>query len=304
MIVGILLALTVRLCIVPPLQAAAWYDGYCKDDRGVTVVVDYQALGGGIEIRCADSFPEGGTGFDALHRAGFTTQGTNHDGDGFVCRIAGRPTVSEKIPVAKNPNYRERCIDTPPAAAYWSYWHSTNGGSWVYSNFGVKNREAIIGGFEGWSFSLNATASTNPKPRVSPKRPIVAPAPPSVPQPAAAPQSGTQITPQPGSKPSNAPAKGGMKVTSGETSGGRPTIEATDAPASLTPSPGASAGASDASAQATPTEQTVGSTISPSAGTSPAISEGPPTGTIVGLGVVVALGVVAGGVVVWRRRFG
>lgn len=35
----------------------------------------------------------------------------------------------------------------------------------------MKNRQFIPGGFEGWSFSLNATADTNPVPRVAAVRP-------------------------------------------------------------------------------------------------------------------------------------
>jgi hypothetical protein len=62
-------------------------------------------------------------------------------------------------------------VDTPPASAYWSYWHVGNNCPWVYSQWGVKNRDFVQGGFEGWSFSLNATADSNPKPRIAAVRP-------------------------------------------------------------------------------------------------------------------------------------
>lgn len=89
--------------------------------------------------------------------------GTVRWGLGFVCRLEGRPTSTENIPVTGNPTYHESCFNTPPAAAYWGYWHADGSGStWTCSNFGAANRSVIPGGFEGWSFSLNKTASTPP----------------------------------------------------------------------------------------------------------------------------------------------
>jgi hypothetical protein len=38
----------------------------------------------------------------------------------------------------------------------------------------------VPGGFEGWSFSLNRTATTNPTPRVTPRNPAVDPSNPTV----------------------------------------------------------------------------------------------------------------------------
>lgn len=147
--------------------------GYCKDEKGVTVVVDFGKLGGGVIVRCA---PSGrGTGLDALKDAGFQIAGVQRWGESFICRIENRPSAEEKVPVAGNPDYRERCVDTPPASGYWSYWHAPNGGYWEYSQWGVKNRSVIPGGFEGWSFSLNASADANPQPRVAPTRPGQAP---------------------------------------------------------------------------------------------------------------------------------
>lgn len=146
------------------------HPGFCRDDRGVTVVVDFQELGGTTIVRCN---PQGnrGTGLDALKGAGFEIDGVQRWGEAFICRIENRPSAAESIPVRDNEGYQERCIDTPPAAAYWSYWHAANNCSWDYSQWGVKNRDFIAGGFEAWSFSLNATADTNPRPRIAPVRP-------------------------------------------------------------------------------------------------------------------------------------
>ncbi|MFC4056210.1 ABC transporter substrate-binding protein [Actinomadura syzygii] len=144
--------------------------GFCKSSTGVTVVVDFQQLGGTTIVRCN---PRGsrGTGLDALKGAGFQIAGVQRWGEAFICRIENRPSAVEKLPIKGNEGYRELCIDTPPAAGYWSYWHAGNNCAWTYSQWGVKNRDFIPGGFEGWSFSLNATADTNPRPRIAAVRP-------------------------------------------------------------------------------------------------------------------------------------
>lgn len=143
--------------------------GPCPDDTGVTVVVDFQQVGSGeVIVRCSPSAD--GTGLDVLRNAGFQMEGVRRWGDSFVCRIENTPSPGEALPVRGDEGYTESCIDTPPATAYWSYWHATNGGSWQYSQWGLKNRTPVAGGFEGWSFSLNATADANPAPRFTPVR--------------------------------------------------------------------------------------------------------------------------------------
>lgn len=144
--------------------------GKCPTAVGVTVVVDFQDLGGQTIVRC---FPKAvpGTGLDALKGAGFQIAGVQRWGDAFICRIENRPSAVESLSLYDHQNYREACIDTPPASAYWSYWWAGNNCQWAYSQWGVKNRQAVPGGFEGWSFSMNKTADTNPMPRVAPVRP-------------------------------------------------------------------------------------------------------------------------------------
>jgi len=146
------------------------HPGYCDNGTGVTVVVDFQQLGGTTIVRC-DPQSTRGTGLDALKGAGFQIAGVQRWGEAFICRVENRPSAVEEIPVDGNPDYQETCIDTPPAAGYWSYWHAGNNCAWKYSQWGVKNRDFVAGGFEGWSFSLNATANANPKPRIAAVRP-------------------------------------------------------------------------------------------------------------------------------------
>lgn len=160
---------------------ATGYSGYCKDALGVTVVVDYQDLGaygtnaGGVVTRCAPTNvpgkPFSGTGLAALKAAGFTFAGTQRWGNAFVCRVNGRPASTETVPIPGNPYYNEKCLDTPPASAFWGYWHARNGGTWTYSSTGASSYTVTGGGFEGWSFSHNRTSSTNPPPRKKPLRP-------------------------------------------------------------------------------------------------------------------------------------
>ncbi len=172
----VVLAVAALATAVVPVPAARAIDhskghpGYCEDKTGVTVVVDFQQLGGTTIVRCD---PQGtrGTGLDALKGAGFQIAGVQRWGEAFICRVENRPSAIEELPLRGNEDYQETCVDTPPAAGYWSYWHAGNNCQWEYSQWGVKNRDFIPGGFEGWSFSLNATADSNPKPRVAALRP-------------------------------------------------------------------------------------------------------------------------------------
>lgn len=168
------------------------YEGVCTGDdalTGVTVVIDFQDLDGNdgrpapTIVRCSPN-PEPGqdrTGIEALEDAGIEVHGVDRWGLGFVCRLDNRPAVDEPLPLDDIPGYTEACAVTPPTAAYWSYWHAPGTGhTWTYSNLGALNRKVTPGGFEGWSFSMNANANTNPEPGVDPYNPGADPTAPSV----------------------------------------------------------------------------------------------------------------------------
>lgn len=121
----------------------------CSTPEGVTVVIDFQDLGGGVNVRCAPGAV--GSGLDALDRAGIRYQ-TALRSPGFVCRIAGMP--------ADDP-----CHVASPASAYWSYWIAGRGGTWCYSDLGAGSRTPPPGSIEGWSFSLNRSGRSTPPPR-------------------------------------------------------------------------------------------------------------------------------------------
>lgn len=300
-----------------PAQGAP-HDGPCITAGGVTVVVDYRDLGGGIQVRCAPDAQSGDTGLTVLARAGFTTEGTLRDGPGFVCRINNSPSIEQTIPISGNEDYRETCVNTAPNEAHWTYWHAPNGGPWTYSQAGSANREVLIGGYEGWSFSLNRSREAPPPPRATPSHTLALPTPtpstttpPTVPTPATTTNPGT-----PAPRPTT-PRATGVTTTP------RTTTAPTTTRAARTATPPASPGSPTATAESvtpgqeesppvnapasapTPTTSSPRSSEPPTQETSPTTTAvvddgGPGPGTWIGLGAL-ALAAVATGAV-WRLR--
>ena len=118
---------------VAPAAAAA-----CSGTSGVTVVI-------GSSVRCASGDPA--SGLAALGAVASVTQVQRQPG--FVCRIDGAPAS-------------DACVNTPPANAYWSYWHAQPGGSWQYSNVGAGSYNPVPGSVEGWAFGAGAPPSVAP----------------------------------------------------------------------------------------------------------------------------------------------
>ena len=156
--IGIAGVLSASLLHAPPVAAA---EGACTTATGITVVIDFQDLGGGISTRCVSSKVE--NGFEALTAAGINFQ-TATRAPGFLCKIAGLPTT-------------EQCIQPAPTTAYWSYWLANRGGNWCYSSLGAGNIVPPPGSVQGWSFSLNRSDSDAPAPRVPPPPALAASSP-------------------------------------------------------------------------------------------------------------------------------
>ncbi|RLK58527.1 hypothetical protein [Actinokineospora cianjurensis] len=190
-------AAAIGVAVLAPTSASAidptkGYAGICTGAdalSGVTVVIDFNELDGNggtaapTITRCSPNASPGTqrTGIKALQDAGIAVAGTLQWGLGFVCRIEGRPSSTETIPRTSAPTYKESCAMTPPAEAYWGYWHANGAGStWTYSSYGALNRNVTPGGFEGWSYSLNKTSTTNPAPGVTPTNPAVSASNPTV----------------------------------------------------------------------------------------------------------------------------
>lgn len=141
-----------------PAQPVSGYDGPCVDNVGITIVIDFRELTGGVNVRCAPGPVT--SGLDALDKAGILWEGTQRF-PGLVCRIAGMPRSDT-----------EACVNAPPLSAYWGYWLAQRGGQWCFSNLGAGSRKPPAGTVEGWSFALNRTAGDTPPPGYAPPPPI------------------------------------------------------------------------------------------------------------------------------------
>lgn len=122
----------------PPAQAEA-----CSEPSGVTVLVQFPDRH--IETGCAAGHPV--SGVDALTSAGFSL--TYVTGVPFVCRIDGEP-------------HKAGCSRTPPAQAFWAYFHSSRNGRWVYNTLGPASSAPAPGSVEGWRFGGGAAPTTAP----------------------------------------------------------------------------------------------------------------------------------------------
>ncbi|MGQ0838832.1 hypothetical protein [Actinokineospora sp.] len=221
---------------------------------GVTVVVDFGPLGGGVQTGCAGGDP--GSGLAALSGAGYGYTFASRQ-PGFVCRINGKPTAAA-----------DACVFTSPTTAYWSYWHG-QGGSWSYGSSGAGAYNPAPGGVEGWAFGAGR------QPGVAPP---VAPPPPPPPPP---PKPTTTVAPPGAPGPTTTAAR--PPATS--IAPGQPATTTAD----TAPPPTSTASTSGAPTTSSPT-QTSGSTASPDpvAATRPADSGGN-LGLVIGIVVIAAI---------------
>lgn len=118
---------------------------------GVIVVIDFSALGGQITESCDTAVQPGrSSGLQVLQSSGFSVQGTLQYGLAFPCRINGEPAD-------------QSCDVTPPANAYWAYWHALPGqDSWSYSTSGAESYCPALGSVEGWAFGAGVQPATPP----------------------------------------------------------------------------------------------------------------------------------------------
>jgi hypothetical protein len=222
---------------IPTSPAAADPPGACTTTTGEIVVVDLTPWPGGqIERGCDPTLT---TGLAALQAAGFTTAGDQHDGPAFICRIDDDPPPSQ-----------DPCINTPPATAYWSYWHADAGQDvWSYSQLGAATYRPQPGSVDAWVFgsanqqgtngqpsfspaevrATNVTPTVVPPPTVSTTAPLSASSPttsPSAPPATTPPTTAPSSTPSTSTSPSTATtttttnAPSGV-ATSGKSGGGR-----------------------------------------------------------------------------------
>ncbi|WP_309110901.1 hypothetical protein [Saccharothrix sp.] len=229
---------------------------------GVTVVVDFGSLGGGVRTGCAPGDPA--SGLAALGGAGFAFDLASRQ-PGFVCRINGAP--------ASDP-----CVNAAPNTAYWSYWHGAPGGSWSYSSAGASGYDPAPGSVEGWAFGAGG------QPGIAPPAPAPQPQPQPQPVPPVQPAPNQPAPNQPGAAQPTSTGQPGA----GQPGTGQPSATGqSDAPAQ--PSTGESVAPTSAGESGQPSATSSSAGVVPTAGQSPD-GGGVPVGLIVGVGVMAALG--------------
>ena len=147
-------AALVALAVIPAGPASA-ASGRCAPGTGVTVVVDYGPLGGGVVIGC-DPDGAGKPAPQVISAAGFTLDYVQSQ-QGFVCRVDGQPAS-------------EDCQDTPPGNAYWGlFWSDADPASWVYSSEGVGSLDLPAGSSIGWRFQDGGSRESPSQPPTAAK---------------------------------------------------------------------------------------------------------------------------------------
>ena len=142
------------------VPSPAAYAAPCTGDSGVSVVVDFNGLGGGVQQVCVSG--GGGDAASSLFpAAGFPLNYASRQ-PGFVCRVKGVPTS-------------DPCVNTAPADAFWGLWWSDgDASSWTFSSLGAASLTIPDGGMV--AFSWDAESGTAP-PSASPSHPDPAPTP-------------------------------------------------------------------------------------------------------------------------------
>lgn len=118
-----------------PSASAAGAAAACRGATGVTVIVDYNEIGGPTRAGCA---PDGGgrSGAQAFADAGFSLEYDPRQ-PGYVCKVTGLPTDRP-------------CLEND---SFWSLWWSDgNSGRWVFSNQGVGGLDIPDGGYVAFAW--------------------------------------------------------------------------------------------------------------------------------------------------------
>ncbi|MGV9263776.1 hypothetical protein ACWDRR_03805 [Kitasatospora sp. NPDC003701] len=135
----------------------------CTTTSGVVLAVDFSKWGGPL-LRSCGTTPT--TGYTLLNQGGWKTAGTGHDGPAFICRIGYSGFQGGKQYPTPD---QEKCVLTPPATAYWSYWHADPGeNSWSYSQLGAMSYQPKPGSVDLWIFGGTNIEGTEGRPTFSP----------------------------------------------------------------------------------------------------------------------------------------
>ncbi|MFE2550278.1 hypothetical protein ACFXGI_17250 [Streptomyces sp. NPDC059355] len=146
-----------------PAGAAPQPIGQCTTSSGAVLAVDFGHWGGPVYRSCGTT-PT--TGYELLSQGGWATTGTGHDGPAFICRIGySGHQGGKQYPTPE----QDDCVLTPPASAYWSYWHANPGqNTWEYSQLGAMLYKPKPGSVDLWTFGATDVEGTQGRPRVTP----------------------------------------------------------------------------------------------------------------------------------------
>ncbi len=277
-----------------PAFAAARPMSACSTTTGVVLAVDFSHWGGPL-LRACGTTPT--TGYELLNEGGWRTTGTQHDGPAFICRIGYsgyRGGTQYPTPA------QDDCVLTPPASAYWSYWHADPGqDTWSYSQLGAMSYHPKPGSVDLWIFGGTNISGTEGRPAFSPnavRARNTAPGGPATHPPAT-------HQPAPTRRPPGTPGTA-HRSTGGATAGpGAAPAPSADRRAPATPSASASAAASAAGAPTGPSAADPSARIVDAAPRAAARAGGHGSGTptLTAAAVVAVLGAGAG-IAAWRRR--
>jgi hypothetical protein len=195
----------------------------------VTLVVDFNELGGGTQVVC-DAGGGGDTAASLFPANGFPLTYAQRQ-PGYVCRVSGVPTS-------------DPCVNTSPADAYWGLWWSDGeSGSWTYSSLGAGSLRIPDGGYVAFAWDqVDGQQRPSANPAAHPSQPTPTPTP----------------TPTAGSSPSTGGGGGSGGHQGGSGGGGGDNASPTPSTSTSTPSSGPSATPSD------PASESAGSSGSPS----------------------------------------
>ncbi|MEV6475355.1 hypothetical protein [Streptomyces sp. NPDC051657] len=266
--------------------------GRCTTSTGVVLAVDFSHWGGPVYRSCGTT-PT--TGYELLNQGGWRTTGTGHDGPAFICRIGYSGYQGGKqYPTSQ----QEDCVLTPPASAYWSYWHADPGeNTWEYSQLGAMSYRPRPGSVDLWIFGGTNIEGTKGRPTVTPN------------------QLRAHNSRPTGGDPAPEPRPDPVRTTQRPAGGGQvPPPPAAAPQASESASPSASASASP-SASSTPSASPSASTTGPAAAApekpakvvdaAPAADAEHDSGSVVPVAATAGLVVVIGGAALFaakRRR--
>lgn len=137
--------------------------GRCTTSSGVVLAVDFSHWGGPVYRSCGTA-PT--TGYELLNQGGWATTGTGHDGPAFICRIGySGHKGGKQYPTPQ----QDDCVLTPPASAYWSYWHADPGrNTWEYSRLGAMLYKPNPGSVDLWIFGGTDIEGTEGRPTITP----------------------------------------------------------------------------------------------------------------------------------------